>query len=206
MLAYVTLGTRDLDRAAAFYDALLPLVGGKRMMEEAGYYIAWSDGSPNAGLGITYPFDKAQATVGNGTMVALQAPSPEVVDAVHARALELGAGTLALTALAPLMPLLFPAFAGPLMVLPSAHDLGWLLVLALGCTLVPFALSPGASTISAACARRTSKATRKPLPNRSVFFFMTRPTVVESDRVARVVSRSGRVRRLGQWPTRSSRR
>ena len=91
MLAYVTLGTRDLDRAAAFYDALLPLVGGKRMMEEAGYYIAWSDGSSNAGLGITYPFDKAQATVGNGTMVALQAPSPEVVAAVHARALELGA-------------------------------------------------------------------------------------------------------------------
>lgn len=90
MLAYVTLGTRDLDRAAGFYDALLPLVGGKRMMEEAGYYIAWSDGSPNAGLGITYPFDKAQATVGNGTMVALQASSPEVVDAVHARALELG--------------------------------------------------------------------------------------------------------------------
>ena len=42
------------------------------------------------GLGITYPFDKAQATVGNGTMVALQAPSPKVVDAVHARALELG--------------------------------------------------------------------------------------------------------------------
>ena len=91
MLAYVTLGTRDLDRAAAFYDALLPLIGGKRMMEEPDYYIAWSDGSPNAGLGITYPFDKAQATVGNGTMVALQAPSPEVVDAVHARALELGA-------------------------------------------------------------------------------------------------------------------
>ena len=55
--------------------------------------------------------------------------------------LELGAGTLALTALAPLMPLLFPAFAGPLLVMPSAHDLGWLLVLALGCTLLPFALS-----------------------------------------------------------------
>ena len=62
-------------------------------------------------------------------------------DPLTITALELGAGTLALTALAPLMPLLFPAFAGPLLVLPSAPDLGWLLVLALGCTLLPFALS-----------------------------------------------------------------
>ncbi|RZA16375.1 MAG: EamA family transporter, partial [Lysobacteraceae bacterium] len=53
---------------------------------------------------------------------------------------ELGAGTLALTALAPLMPLLVPAFAGPLLLVPTGHDVGWLVVLALACTLFPFAL------------------------------------------------------------------
>ena len=56
-------------------------------------------------------------------------------------ALELGAGTLLLTALAPAMPLLFPAFSGSLFALPDAHDLGFLLVLSLACTLFPFALS-----------------------------------------------------------------
>jgi drug/metabolite transporter (DMT)-like permease len=62
-------------------------------------------------------------------------------DPLTVTALELGAGTLALTALAPLMPFVFPAFAGPLLVLPSAGDALWLLLLAGACTLFPFALS-----------------------------------------------------------------
>lgn len=62
-------------------------------------------------------------------------------DPLTVTALELGAGTLLLTACAPLMPLLFPAFAGNLFAWPDPHDLGLLLVLALACTLFPFALS-----------------------------------------------------------------
>ena len=62
-------------------------------------------------------------------------------DPLTVTALELGAGTLALTALAPLMPFVFPAFAGPLLVLPSPGDALWLLLLAGACTLFPFALS-----------------------------------------------------------------
>jgi len=62
-------------------------------------------------------------------------------DPLTMTAVELGAGTLALTALAPLMPLLFPAFAGELLVLPSASDAFYLLALAVACTLFPFALS-----------------------------------------------------------------
>ncbi len=62
-------------------------------------------------------------------------------DPLTVTALELGAGTLALTALAPVMPMIFPAFAGPLLVVPSSHDLAYLLVLSLVCTLFPFALS-----------------------------------------------------------------
>ena len=62
-------------------------------------------------------------------------------DPLTVTALELGAGTLALTALAPVMPLLFPAFAGDLLVLPGARDAVLLVILSLVCTLLPFALS-----------------------------------------------------------------
>ncbi len=62
-------------------------------------------------------------------------------DPLTVTALELGAGTLALTALAPVMPMVFPAFAGDLLVLPSLHDTLYLLLLSLVCTLLPFALS-----------------------------------------------------------------
>lgn len=90
MLAYTTLGTNDLARAAAFYDALLAVIGATRFMEEPDYFIAWGNSQDGAGLGITYPFDKNPATVGNGVMVALNATSREQVDRVHAKALELG--------------------------------------------------------------------------------------------------------------------
>lgn len=60
----------------------------------------------------------------------------EHADALVVTCLELGAGALFLTLVAPLAPHVGPAF-----VLPSAHDGLLLLVLALGCTLLPFALS-----------------------------------------------------------------
>jgi catechol 2,3-dioxygenase-like lactoylglutathione lyase family enzyme len=41
MIGYVTIGTNDLVRAAAFYDALLGELGAKRMME-TDQFIAWS--------------------------------------------------------------------------------------------------------------------------------------------------------------------
>lgn len=62
-------------------------------------------------------------------------------DPLTVTALELGAGVLLLTLLAPLMPWLFPAFAGNLFALPGLHDAGYLLALSLACTLLPFALS-----------------------------------------------------------------
>jgi drug/metabolite transporter (DMT)-like permease len=65
----------------------------------------------------------------------------ENADPLTVTALELGAGTLALTLLAPLMPAIFPVFAGPLLLVPGGSDAIYLLLLALGCTLLPFALS-----------------------------------------------------------------
>jgi catechol 2,3-dioxygenase-like lactoylglutathione lyase family enzyme len=90
MIGYVTIGTNDLPRAAAFYDALLGEVGAKRMMETE-QFIAWSVRPEAPGLGVTKPFDKQPASVGNGVMVALEAASSSQVDALHRRALELGA-------------------------------------------------------------------------------------------------------------------
>lgn len=90
MLAYATLGTRDLARAATFYDAVLAEIGAKRAMEEPDYFIAWDKGDGGAGLGITWPFNKEPATVGNGTMAALGAASREEVDRLYAKAIELG--------------------------------------------------------------------------------------------------------------------
>ena len=65
----------------------------------------------------------------------------ERTDPLTMTAVELGAGTLALTALAPLMPMIFPVFAGDLFVLPGTSDALLLLALAIACTLFPFALS-----------------------------------------------------------------
>jgi predicted lactoylglutathione lyase len=90
MIGYVTIGTNDLPRAAKFYDALLGEVGAKRMMENE-QFIAWSVRPDKPGLGVTKPFDKKPATAGNGVMVALEAGSAAQVDALHGKALQLGA-------------------------------------------------------------------------------------------------------------------
>ena len=90
MIGYITLGTNDLGRAASFYDELLAEFGAGRFMEEE-QFVAWVTAPDQPGLSVTTPFDGQPATVGNGTMVALQAESPEQVDRVHATALRLGA-------------------------------------------------------------------------------------------------------------------
>ena len=89
MLAYVTLGTRDLARAAEFYDAIGKELGVGRFMEFE-RFIAWGQPGGAPGIGITYPFDGEPATVGNGVMVALAAKDQAQVNRLHALALSLG--------------------------------------------------------------------------------------------------------------------
>ena len=72
-----------------FYDALLEHFGAKRLMEIESF-ILWGKSFDEPCLAITRPFDKKDATVGNGVMVALQAESQDAVKALHAKALELG--------------------------------------------------------------------------------------------------------------------
>ena len=89
MIGYVTLGTNDLPRAAAFYDALLAEIGAKRLWD-FGNAIAWGVSQDKPSLGIIRPHDGKAATVGNGVMVAFVVDSREKVDRVHRKALELG--------------------------------------------------------------------------------------------------------------------
>ena len=89
MIGYVTLGTNDLERAARFYDPIAAELGVGRMMDFDSF-IAWGamDGAP--GIAATKPFDGNEASVGNGTMVALQAKDKDQVHRLHEIALANG--------------------------------------------------------------------------------------------------------------------
>src|ERR1700716_3837074 len=90
MIGYVTLGTKDLKKAAAFYDKIAAEMGIGRFME-SDTFIAWGSAGGGAGLGLTQPFDGKPMSVGNGVMVALAAKDKAQVDRIHTLALSLGA-------------------------------------------------------------------------------------------------------------------
>lgn len=90
MIGYVTIGTNDLNRAIAFYDALLAEVGAKRWMQDETFAV-WGPTPGVTSLMVTLPFNGESATGGNGVMVALLAKNPEQVDALYKKAIELGA-------------------------------------------------------------------------------------------------------------------
>ena len=90
MIGYTTLGTNDIERSAKFYDALFSAIGATRIMEDDSF-ITWSTAPDKPGFAITKPFNGEPATVGNGVMIALSLESPEDVDALYSKAIELGA-------------------------------------------------------------------------------------------------------------------
>jgi catechol 2,3-dioxygenase-like lactoylglutathione lyase family enzyme len=90
VIGYVTLGTDDLDRARAFYDALFGEIGASRLMELDSGFTLYGTGWGRPGVAVTRPYDGQPAHSGNGNMIALVMDSREKVDRLHARALELG--------------------------------------------------------------------------------------------------------------------
>lgn len=90
MIGYVTLGTNDLPKSVAFYDKIAEAMGIPRMMgsEDEGF-VAWGT-MDVAGLGVIKPFDGNTASVGNGTMVALQVGDTETVKKIYDIALSNG--------------------------------------------------------------------------------------------------------------------
>lgn len=89
MIGYVTLGSNDLERSAKFYDPLAAEMGVGRMMAFDSF-IAWGAMGGAPGIAATKPFDGKEATVGNGTMVALEARDRDQVKRLYDIALANG--------------------------------------------------------------------------------------------------------------------
>lgn len=87
MLTVGRYGTRDLARAGSFYDAIAGLLGASRAFERPDL-IAYK-GADGAMFLIGTPL-AGDASVGNGTQMGFAAPNRATVNAVHAKALELG--------------------------------------------------------------------------------------------------------------------
>lgn len=90
MIGYITIGTNDLPAAKAFYDALFE--GQEvRLIYENDTMVTYGFGRDKPALLVTKPYDGHPAESGNGPMVALSVADTDMVDLLHARALQLGA-------------------------------------------------------------------------------------------------------------------
>jgi len=89
MIGYVTIGTKDMAKATAFYDALLAEIGGKQLMGMD--RIKFYGNGAGAMLAICIPYDQQPQNCGNGNMVAINAGDRATVDKLYAKARELGA-------------------------------------------------------------------------------------------------------------------
>lgn len=93
MLGYITMGTNDLPRARAFYGDLLGTIGAQKVMEfgeDLGGFTLYSANMEQPGIAVRTPYNQEPATVGNGNMAAIVLKERSQVDALHAKALELG--------------------------------------------------------------------------------------------------------------------
>jgi len=109
-LLYITLGTSDVTRAARFYDAALaPLGLIRRATEdsEVGYGLP---ADHRTRIWVTQPYDGNPASVGNGSMVALVAPSQQAVQDFHAAALAAGGRDEGAPGLRPYGPAFYAAY------------------------------------------------------------------------------------------------
>jgi catechol 2,3-dioxygenase-like lactoylglutathione lyase family enzyme len=87
LVSHVSVGVSDLPRAGVFYDAVMTVLGARRVMEHAG----------GIGYGRTFPefwasmpHDGHPAATGNGTHICFAADGPDTVDAFHAAGLAAG--------------------------------------------------------------------------------------------------------------------
>lgn len=90
MIGYAMVGTNDIGRATAFYDALFATIGAKRLMEFPSGGVAYGIDYAKPMIAVQAPYDDKPACVGNGCMLALALDARTQVDALHAKALELG--------------------------------------------------------------------------------------------------------------------
>ena len=90
MLGYVTIGTSDMAKATAFYDALLAEIGAKQLFgQDRIKFYGTGPGAPM--LAVCIPYDQGPQASGNGVMVAIPAAGPEAIQKLYDKAMALGA-------------------------------------------------------------------------------------------------------------------
>ena len=93
MYSHVTIGTRDREKAKAFYAPIMEVLGYPlRDPAKAHPFIMWTN--PDGGrpfFVLTSPLNGEAATFGNGQMTALLAPDRAAVDQAHIVAMRGGA-------------------------------------------------------------------------------------------------------------------
>src|SRR5580692_5868791 len=89
MIAYSTLGVNDMDRSVAFYDSVFAPLGAERNTTSPTWtgYLRPGDRTM---FFLTRPWNRSEATSGNGTMLAFLAEDRASVDAFHAAAMSHG--------------------------------------------------------------------------------------------------------------------
>jgi catechol 2,3-dioxygenase-like lactoylglutathione lyase family enzyme len=88
MYSHVTLGTNDIGRAEAFYDAVMGVLR-HPVLFKSGQTLAYGEMTGEK-LFVLTPFDKKEARPGNGVHAAFKVERRADVDAFHAAALAHG--------------------------------------------------------------------------------------------------------------------
>ena len=91
LVAYTMIGTNDHARAISLYAPVMAILGAKKVEAYSSDTRTWfgRDGTGMIAIGGTA--NGEPATGGNGTMVGIAASDAAMVNAAHAKALELGA-------------------------------------------------------------------------------------------------------------------
>ena len=91
MIAYVMVGTNDLESAVKFYDRLMPKMNMVRVETDKDFAAYAPKSKPeNIEFYVTKPFDGNRASSGNGTMIALAVETSQIVDDCHKAGIDAG--------------------------------------------------------------------------------------------------------------------
>jgi len=90
MLHHVSVGVRDVARAARFYDPVLKALGYRRVMDYSPHAIAYGESKDRPEFWVGLPHDQKLPSGGNGTHIAFAAKGKAAVDKFHAAAMAAG--------------------------------------------------------------------------------------------------------------------
>ena len=91
MIGYVMVGTNNLNDAITFYDKVLEVIGLDRNETIEDDYAAYgAKGTKDIEFYVTKPFNKKDATFGNGTQITFLTSSRSQVDKFHELGLKAG--------------------------------------------------------------------------------------------------------------------